>query len=35
MNATALGVVVDDLRRQGALPGVLDDPLRGGPDELG
>jgi type II secretory pathway predicted ATPase ExeA len=35
MSAAALGVVVEDLRRQGALPGVLDDPLRGGPDELG
>jgi general secretion pathway protein A len=35
LTAAALGVVVDDLRRHGALPEVLDDPLRGGPDKLG
>jgi general secretion pathway protein A len=34
MDAAAVGVVVDDLRRHGALPGVLDDPLKGGTDEL-
>jgi general secretion pathway protein A len=34
MDAAAVGVVVNDLRRHGALPEVLDDPIRGGPDEL-
>jgi general secretion pathway protein A len=35
LDAAAVGVVVADLRRHGALPQVLDEPLPGGPDGLG
>jgi general secretion pathway protein A len=35
LDAAAIGVVVTDLRRHGALPQVLDDPLPGGADGLG
>lgn len=35
LDAAAIGVVVADLRRHGALPPVLDDPLPGGADGLG
>ena len=39
LDAAALGVVVEDLRRHGALPEALDDPLHdalnGGPDDSG